>query len=132
MDNSCRKLLAQLRCGSIGLSIELDRWKNIPREDRKCCVCVTGLVEDEKHFLLDCYVYNRARKELFDNIRLKTSQSYDLRTMYNRLWMVDVLIGRNIGTETDRRIIRQEVSDYLLKAHNLRRENLGYKVEEAS
>jgi hypothetical protein len=120
-----------MRCGSSGISIELDRWKNINREDRKCCVCVTGQVEDEKHFLLDCYVYNRARKKLFENIRLKTSSRFDLRIMLdNRLWLVDALIGRNIGTDTDRRIIRFEVGEYSLKAHNLRRENLGYKAEE--
>src|SRR3569623_2632655 len=39
-------------------------------------VCLTGKVENELHFLLDCYVYNRLRQNLYQ--RVKQSTGYDL------------------------------------------------------
>ena len=130
--DSQRKLLARLRCSSSELNIERERWDNIRREDRKCRVCDTGQVEDEKHFLLDCHGYNRERKEMFENIRLGTNRSYDFNLMiHDPRWVLDALIGRNIGEFPDRYVIRNEVGEYLLKAFNIRRVSLGQEAEEA-
>ena len=57
-----RKLRSQMRSGSNFLRIEQGRWERLNREDRICLVCMTGEVEDEKHFLLDCYVYEEDRQ----------------------------------------------------------------------
>ena len=125
-----RKLIAKLRCSSSDLSIEKERWDSINREDRKCRVCDTDQVEDEKHFLLDCPGYIRERKEMYDNIRSRTSRIYDFKLMiHDTRWLMDALIGRNIGEVPDRSIIRYEVGEYLLKAFNLRRVSLGQEAE---
>ena len=76
------------------LRIERGCWEKLSREDRKCLVCVTGKVEDEKHFLLD----QRDRQTMFEVIREKTSKGYDLeRWRDDPLRMLDALIGRNVG-----------------------------------
>ena len=41
-------------CSCHGLSIEMGRKLNIPRENRLCLLCKTNVVEDEVHFLLMC------------------------------------------------------------------------------
>src|ERR1044071_10264301 len=64
-----RKFITRLRCGSNALRIEVGRWKNLDREERKCLVCGLGEVEDEVHFLLNCYVYDRERENMFNDIK---------------------------------------------------------------
>jgi hypothetical protein len=45
------------------LNIETGRYKNIIRPERKCTNCSKGDIEDEKHFIVDC--------PLYENIRVK-------------------------------------------------------------
>ena len=54
-----RVLYAQLRSGSHQLRIERGRWEGLEEAERVCKVCGTGKVEDKKHFLLDCFVFER-------------------------------------------------------------------------
>jgi len=113
------------------LRVELGRWEKLDREDRKCLVCVTGQVEDEKHYLLECYVYEREREKLFRNIKERTSGKYDFVVMRDDPdWMMDALIGHNVGNENDRRIIRYEVGMFAMKAYNHRKCFLGADAEE--
>ena len=133
MKDQHRKLIARLRCSSSELSIEMDRWKSVSREDRKCLVCNDGSIEYEKHFLLDCPVYNKEREEMFNNIRQGTIRNYDLKMMaHDSGWLMDALIGRNVGEVMDRYVIRYEVGDFLLKAYKLRKESLVCEAKEAS
>ena len=60
---SGRYLLTSIRTGTNKLRIETGRWKR-PKElieQRVCRNCMTGQVEDEKHFILDCKVYDTLR-----------------------------------------------------------------------
>jgi hypothetical protein len=49
--------------GMLNLEIEIGRYDGVPREERFCKVCNSGLVEDEFHFVLVCdhYVTERQR-----------------------------------------------------------------------
>lgn len=73
-DKFGRYLLTSLRSGTNKLRIETGRWKRpIEKEhERLCLQCHNGEVEDEKHFLLRCSRFQDLRKEMFENIRLKT------------------------------------------------------------
>ena len=125
-----RRLISQIRCGSSFLRIEQGRWEKLSREDRKCLVCVTGKVEDEKHFLLECYVYQRDRQTMFEVIREKTSKGYDLeRWRDDPLRMLDALIGRNVGDEN---VIMNEVGLFIMKSYKLRKSFLDMDPEEVS
>ena len=49
-----RVLYARLRSGSHQLRIERGRWEHEVEAERLCLVCGTGVIENERHFLLEC------------------------------------------------------------------------------
>jgi len=57
----CRRIVTQMRCGTHPLQVEVGRWSGRPLEERLCRVCITGQIEDELHFLCQCYVYDSLR-----------------------------------------------------------------------
>ena len=62
-----RRTLAQFRAGSLPLAIETGRFAKppIPLQERYCKYCTAGVVEDEKHFLMQCELYNDLRGDMF-------------------------------------------------------------------
>ena len=53
-----RRQLVGLKCGSHPLNVHRMRFHGVPREARTCQVCgQKGMVEDLKHFMLDCEHY---------------------------------------------------------------------------
>ena len=63
-----RQLLSKFVCSNHMLEIERGRYKNVPREDRKCSVCTLDTIEDEYHFLLECPAYTQIRSKLFQHM----------------------------------------------------------------
>jgi hypothetical protein len=61
-----RHVMTLFRAGSL-LSIETGRYARppVPVENRLCVVCNKNCVESEKHFLLDCPLYDDLRLILF-------------------------------------------------------------------
>ena len=59
--------LIKFRLGGHTLRVETDRWihPSPPREQRVCCFCHSGAVEDEQHFLFDCSFYSIIRGQHF-------------------------------------------------------------------
>ena len=57
-----RKAIAKLRGSDHGLEIEKGRHKKIPRDNRLCRLCNSGVVESEIHFLQDCTFYDTVRQ----------------------------------------------------------------------
>jgi ubiquitin C-terminal hydrolase len=45
-----RKTLTRFRVSNHNLTIELDRYQKIPREERLCEICQSGEVEDGYYF----------------------------------------------------------------------------------
>lgn len=64
---SYRRVMALFRAGSLPLAIETGRYTKppIPVEDRLCVYCSDNSVETEKHFLLNCCLYNDLRFDLY-------------------------------------------------------------------
>jgi hypothetical protein len=44
------------------------KCKNIIRPERKCTNCSKGDIEDEKHFIVDCPLYENIRVKFFDKV----------------------------------------------------------------
>ena len=61
-----RRVMTLFSAGSL-LSIETGRYARppVPVENRLCVVCNENCVESEKHFLLDCPLYDDLRLILF-------------------------------------------------------------------
>ncbi len=62
------------RCSSHHLAIETGRWSNTPMAERICSYCKLtsniSVIEDEKHFLYDCSLYEDLRKKYFGDLVL--------------------------------------------------------------
>ena len=67
--------IARFRMSSHTLAIETGRHAKpkIAKEERKCRYCNLDEVEDEKHFLLKCPLYNKERLSLFNSVVLNVS-----------------------------------------------------------
>lgn len=62
-------------------SLEIGRWNNTPREDRKCGLCEANQIGDEFHFVLECSALSHLRKKLFINYYLKNPNILKFRTL---------------------------------------------------
>ena len=122
-DSWTRRLLTNLRAGSSELQIEIGRRQNEPLESRTCRICVKNVIEDEGHFLLYCPMYDRERKDMFDEILEHTEEKFDLRVMlHDAHWMLDVLVGHSFIQEKTREVVMTAVLRYLRQAFNRRKQ----------
>jgi hypothetical protein len=75
-----RWLVTSVRTGSNQLRIETGRWTKpkIKIEERLCMECMNGEIEDEKHFMLDCEMFDDLRERMFEQIRQKSNEKWKL------------------------------------------------------
>ena len=65
---------AKFRCGVAPIRIETGRYEGLSIEERICPFCSD--IEDEKHVLLDCKVYNDLRTSLLDKALYTTQKMF--------------------------------------------------------
>ena len=70
-----RQPLAQLRTGSHWGAEETGRWAKLPRAQRVCPHCGAGAVEDARHMLLSCALYQPLRNTRFSALFAVPEQS---------------------------------------------------------
>ena len=75
-----RSLISNLRCGSLGIELELGHYENIKRQFR-ICRCCGKEVEDEMHFLFNCSATDKKRKELMQECPELQCATSDLRRL---------------------------------------------------
>ena len=66
-----RSLTAKMRSGTFPINIELGRYKRLPVHERTCPRCPME-IEDEKHFMMDCPLYQENRQTLLHQLEEKT------------------------------------------------------------
>ena len=73
--NSChfnhfkiRQFICKIRVSAHSLNIETGRYKNIIRPERKCTNCSKRDIEDEKHFIVHCPLYENIRVKFVDKV----------------------------------------------------------------
>lgn len=62
-------------------SLEIGRWNNTPREDRKCGLCKANQIGNEFHYVLECSALSHVRKKLFSDYYLKNPNTLKFRTL---------------------------------------------------
>ena len=72
-----RSIFAQFRCGILPLRIETGRYVGESPDQRLCVFCDQHAVEDEKHMLIHCDLYNHIRADVFGNIHTDTLSADD-------------------------------------------------------
>ncbi len=119
-----RTLYARLRSGAHNLRLATGRYIKEPEPERLCVVCVTGKVETEEHFMLDCYVYAHIRERMF--ARIKDQTGYDLLLLKeDKSWLLDVLLGHGLRKKEVREKIGIAVTTFIAVASKIRRQYLG-------
>ena len=63
-----RSWISRLRSSSSSLGIEIGRYRNIPINSRICNYCSLGEIDDERHFLMSCPIFDLKRACLFGKI----------------------------------------------------------------
>ena len=111
-----------LRGGTNRLRIETGRWKKEREEERVCNVCLCSEVEDERHFILKCPMYQRERMSMYQSIENEI-QLKDIESMEEDS-QLNVLIG--VGWRKKGKEIRRIVLNYIFKAYKIRDR---YKIE---
>jgi len=67
-DRQARQTMTRLRGGTNELRIETGRYpitnrdRRLEVEERRCLVCMSGEIEDESHFVVDCAFYDDLRE----------------------------------------------------------------------
>jgi hypothetical protein len=120
--DKCKKgryLFTALRTGSNKLRIETGRWKRPkePEKERVCMACMSGDIENERHFFLRCSTYDQLRDSLFRKIDLETGGVWRLKTLSPELqWRI--LMG---GTRDKyHNIIADNVHSFVAQAMTMR------------
>ena len=62
-----------MRCHTFAIESGRYAKPKIAKEERKCRYCNLDDVEDEKHLLLKCPLYNEERLSLFNSVMLNVS-----------------------------------------------------------
>ena len=118
-------LYARLRSGTLNLRMETGSWAKEKEEKRLCKICVTGKVESEEHFLLECYVYNPIRDSMYKRISDQTG--YNLLLLKDdKNWLMDVLLGHGLQRKEVREKVGTAVSKYVALAMKIRKQNLSH------
>lgn len=78
-----RHALSKLRLSSHRLRIEDGRYRNIPRNERKCELCTSNDIEDEYHFVLICDKYVHLREQYIPRFYFNRPSVYKLVQLLN-------------------------------------------------
>ena len=120
-----RVLYARLRSGSHQLRIERGRWEHEVEAERLCLVCGTGVIENERHFLLECFVFERPRCNMYRRIKQETG--YDLVSMKeseDSNWLLQVLLGNVLPGREIRHCVGKAVAAFVAVAMRKRTRSL--------
>jgi hypothetical protein len=81
-DRASIMAVARFRMGSHNLNVESLRWSKVrvPRTQRVCRCCSSGIVEDEMHIMMECTMYDDIRSD-YMRIRGINLQSASMNMM---------------------------------------------------
>ena len=84
-----RRRLSKLRISAHKLQIEIERYQGTLRENRICCRCTSGQVEDEIHYLLHCTRHTNHR-EIFTTYLTSECQNFqNLDDKCKLIWILN-------------------------------------------
>ena len=105
-----RSLLSQFRLGILPLRIETGRYRGEKEQERICVLCNKCEIENEKHFLLECDMYNEERQLLFQQVN-ECIQDFDNLNISDKLTVLMTSMIR-------------KTSKYICRAFEKRRQTL--------
>ena len=70
------------------LNLVSGKLELLPRCERLCQHCTSNSIEDERHFTLECSLYQKQRKTILDNLYIKFPNLYNLDHPNLFIWMI--------------------------------------------
>lgn len=83
-----RSAIAKMRAGVFPIRVETGRYRRLPVEQRLCQVCHMAEVEHEEHFIVRCPLYADLRRELYHEIKERTTSDMDSLTDSEKLCLI--------------------------------------------
>jgi len=129
-DRQARQTMTRLRGGTNELRIETGRYpitnrdRRLEVEERRCLICMSGEIEDESHFVVDCAFYDDLR-EKFKNVLMKEGIEFgeERKTEAGKKRLLQLLLGTGLqgaNKEAAARL-RQETLNFCRGAMRWRR-----------
>jgi hypothetical protein len=133
-DRKARAVMTRLRGGTNELRIEIGRYPITTRDrrlevhERQCLLCMSGEVEDEKHFVLDCVIYEDLRAKM-KTILLKEGICFDeaRKTKPGQERLMEATLGNELEKKNKRKNndaaaeMRKETLNFCRRAMGRRR-----------
>ena len=110
-----RAALTKLRISAPTLKIEAGRYIGQKLEDRKCLYCKDNQIEDECHFMLNCNLYNKLRREFCQVFETTTTNKTDTGNLISIM-------------KTNDKQILMDLSKYIFKCFTLRSDSTCLKT----
>jgi len=130
--------MTRLRGGTNELRIEKGRHRATNRDrilhesERVCLICVSGEVEDECHFLIDCAEYEDLREEMFrvvDEKMLRDERAKEVRKEEEgKQRLMNALIGHGVADKSAAVALRNAALHFCkraMKRRNCHRDELS-------
>ena len=125
-DLRARETMTRLRGGTNELRIEKGRHRATNRDrilhesERVCLICVSGEVEDECHFLIDCAEYEDLREEMFrvvDEKMLRDERAKEVRKEEEgKQRLMNALIGHGVADKSAAVALRNAALNFCKRA----------------
>jgi hypothetical protein len=129
-DRQARQTMTRLRGGTNELRIETGRYpitnrdRRLEVEERRCLICMSGEIEDESHFVVDCAFYDDLR-EKFKNVLMKEGIEFgeERKTEAGKKRLLQLLLGTGLqGANKEAAAkLRQETLNFCRDAMRRRR-----------
>ena len=102
-DYKTRSCYSKLRVSAHNLQIEVGRYKKnkTPRDKRYCIFCQSSgihIVEDEKHFVMECPLFSEKRKTMLNTIYDKFPSTKSLNNNDMFIWLMSQEDSKSIQT----------------------------------
>jgi len=133
-DAQARQVMTRLRGGTNELRIETGRYPITNRDtrleihERRCLLCMSGEIEDEKHFVLDCVEYKDLRMKMFavvQTVLLKEKEKIEdvMKTEIGKQQVFGALMGVR-GEDREANAALRNAAMEFCKAAMRRRKNI--------
>ena len=105
------------------MRIETGRYPNTNRDrrleenERRCLLCLSGEIEDEKHFVMDCREYGDLREKMFEVVKrvvLKKKEEIEevMKSEIGRQRVFSALMGGQGVADESQADLRSVVLEY--------------------
>ena len=140
-DKTARQLMTRLRGGTNELRIETGRYPITNRDrrleihERRCLLCMSGDVEDERHFLIDCILYEDLRVKMWKTVeRIVLSKEERLAEVRKdeegRRRLMTALLGEGVTARSDAMDLRTAALIYCKRAMARRNELVKNELDQ--